>query len=123
MEYDVVEDVQNGEWLVQAWNVDGDGEGYSARFYMHDAERRAREYALWMNTGKSRCFSNTVLPTEFGLYYYETCDEHGNPYPGLMLLTEDAPTPQIDLDRPTKIFGPIPAAMKPWPMVPVTEAV
>lgn len=51
--YEVIkaDDLPGDQWSVQAWNesADSDGEGYFALFYGHDAERRARDYAGWMN--------------------------------------------------------------------------
>lgn len=39
----------DGEWIVEAINLDGDGEVYAARFSGPLAEDRAREYAAWKN--------------------------------------------------------------------------
>jgi hypothetical protein len=51
--YEVIkaDDLPGEQWAVQAWDdaPGGDGEGYFALFYGHDAERRAREYAGLMN--------------------------------------------------------------------------
>ena len=58
-------------------------------------------------------------PTEPGIYYWETCDEHGNPRPGLYLWDKDK---HAEFPRPCqqlfKLFGPIRGAMQEWPTVP-----
>lgn len=62
-----------------------------------------------------RWYDNAHLPTQPGVYYMENCDKHGNAIPGLILLEDGEPVkPTI----PTKYFGPIPGAFKPWLMVP-----
>lgn len=63
----------------------------------------------------ARWFDDAHLPTELGVYYWETCDDYGNPRPGLFLLKEE------DRKCPTgiwKAFGPIRGAMQLWPMTP-----
>ena len=64
------------------------------------------EYAQW--------FDSTHKPTECGLYYWETCDDFGNPRPGLYFWGEGNP-PNFP-EGVFKMFGPIPGAAKPWPM-------
>ena len=39
----------SGEWVVEAINLDGEGECYGARFSGPLAEDRAKEYAAWKN--------------------------------------------------------------------------
>jgi hypothetical protein len=61
-------------------------------------------------------------PMEPGLYYFETCDQWGNPRPGFYLWEEGKP-PQYPHEggTPTKYFGPIRGAMQPWPMAPLEQ--
>jgi hypothetical protein len=47
MEYEIFKG-SNG-WLVEAINFEGEGEIYPAMFYGIDAEKRAKEYADFMN--------------------------------------------------------------------------
>lgn len=54
------------------------------------------------------------LPTECGIYYYETCDDFGNPRPGIYLWEEGKP-PNFP-EGVFKMFGPIPNAGQIWPM-------
>jgi hypothetical protein len=54
-------------------------------------------------------------PTEPGLYYSETCDQYGNPRPGIMLW--EAGKPWEPPSIPTKYWGPMPGAMKHWPIL------
>lgn len=51
-----------------------------------------------------------------GLYYAETCDDFGNPEPGLCFWEEGKEQPKPY--KPTKYFGPIVGALQTWPMVP-----
>ncbi len=55
------------------------------------------------------------------MYYWETCDDYGNPNPGLYLWEVGKP-PQFPDARPFKMFGPIPGAMQTWPIVPANTA-
>lgn len=65
-------------------------------------------------------FDDAHLPTEAGLYYWETCDQQGNPSPGFYLWEPGKP-PQFPEGRPFKLFGPIRGAMQPWPMAEADE--
>lgn len=70
--------------------------------------------------GAARWYDATHPPTEPGLYYWENCDQWGNPRPGLFLWEEGKPA-QFP-DDPWKLFGPIRGAMQPWPMTPDAPA-
>lgn len=59
-------------------------------------------------------------PTDPGIYYWETCDDFGNPCPGLYHWPEGEP-PRFPTERLFKMFGPIPGAFKLWEMVPVAD--
>jgi hypothetical protein len=61
-------------------------------------------------------YDNAHPPTERGLYYCETCNSRGEPVPGFWWWDEGKPIEMPTI--PAKLFGPIPGAMKPWPMVP-----
>lgn len=65
----------------------------------------------------ARWFDDAHHPNECGLYYWETCDDYGNPSPGMYLWQEGKP-PQFPERKPWKMFGPIRGAMRPWPMIP-----
>lgn len=49
MEYECVEAKSVQGWLVEAINLPGEGEIFSALFTGPDDEKRAREYADWKN--------------------------------------------------------------------------
>ena len=65
-----------------------------------------------------RWYDDGRLPTEPGVYYMESCDPYGRLSPGLMWLEEGKACETASI--PTKYFGPIPGAMRPWHMVPLT---
>lgn len=67
----------------------------------------------------ARWWDDAHPPTEPGLYYWEHCDQYGNPRPGLYLW-EEGKEPQFPTD-PFKLFGPIRGAMQPWPMTPIVD--
>lgn len=50
MNYEALEcELHPGEWVVEAFDMDGDGDCYMARFSGPQSEQRAREYAEWKN--------------------------------------------------------------------------
>jgi hypothetical protein len=68
----------------------------------------------------ARWYDDSHLPGNPGWYYWETCDQYGNPRAGLHLWEDGKPACFPTGAGPFKMFGPIPGAMKPWPMVPVS---
>lgn len=61
----------------------------------------------------------TDKPEGNGIFYCETCDQFGNPVPGLIMV--DDGNPFVPIDRPTKYFGPIHGACRPWETVPAEK--
>lgn len=55
-----------------------------------------------------------------GIYYQESCDQYGNPRPGLCCWDEGKPWEPASI--PTRYFGPIVGAMRPWETVPSPES-
>jgi hypothetical protein len=54
MIHEVIEDqLQPGDYRVEAINTEGDGEVYTAIFVGPDAQARAEEYAEWKNAAVS----------------------------------------------------------------------
>ena len=49
MKYEVKQSRFEREWVVEAFNADGDGEVYVAAFSGPEAKARAVEYASWKN--------------------------------------------------------------------------
>lgn len=70
----------------------------------------------------ARWHDDVHLPTEPGVYYWETCTDLGHPLPGLYLWEEGKPPQFPHTGKPFKMFGPIPGAMKEWPMVAMPPA-
>jgi hypothetical protein len=60
-------------------------------------------------------------PPEPGLYYWETCDQYGNPRPGFFLWEEGKDKGEVPKD--SRFFGPIVGAMQPWETVPTDTPV
>jgi hypothetical protein len=50
MKYEVKHSRHEREWVVEAFNPEGDGEVYVAEFSGPDAKARATEYAAWKNS-------------------------------------------------------------------------
>jgi hypothetical protein len=44
----------SGDWVVEALNIDGEGEIFTTIFTNSDAESRAREYYAWQTTSVER---------------------------------------------------------------------
>lgn len=61
----------------------------------------------------ARWYDEPPLP---GIYYSESCDQYGNPRPGLTAWEEGKPW--VASSIPTRYFGPITGAMKTWDTVP-----
>ena len=52
LQHEMLEDQLNpGDYRVEAINMQGDGEIYTAIFVGPDAKQRATEYAEWKNSG------------------------------------------------------------------------
>ena len=50
MKYEVKPSRHQQEWVVEAFNPEGDGEVYVAEFSGPNARERATEYAAWKNS-------------------------------------------------------------------------
>jgi hypothetical protein len=59
-------------------------------------------------------YDDAHMPTEPGLYYWETCNPYGDARPGFYVIEEGKTVEPLTV--PSKLFGPIPGALKPWPM-------
>lgn len=68
MKYEVKQSRHEREWVVAAFNPEGDGEVYVAEFSGPDAKVRATEYAAWKNghTVVASTSPNTCLWTTAG---------------------------------------------------------
>lgn len=50
MKYEVKQSRHERDWVVEAFNPEGEGEVYVAEFSGPDAKERALEYAAWKNS-------------------------------------------------------------------------
>lgn len=53
MEWEVIQSKDPEIWQADAWNMDGEGEGYFTEFSGHLARERAEEYAAFKNSQES----------------------------------------------------------------------